>query len=95
MFAQVGLIDYLCTTFNQKVISMKTKTFTISADTRVYLDLLAELQDHYNKVCRTIEGESQELEEAYFRLREIEGKLLHDSVMNHLEEGFGNDSIEI
>lgn len=71
------------------------KDFSISADTQAHLDLLITLQEHYNDVCNLIEGESQELEEAYFRLREIEGKLLHDSVMNHLEEGFGNDSIEI
>lgn len=41
------------------------KEFSISADTRAHLDLLNELQEHYNNVCNLIDGESQELDEAF------------------------------
>lgn len=71
------------------------KEFSISADTRAHLDLLITLQEHYNDVCNLIEGESQELDEAFLSLREIEAKLLLNSILSNIEQNLSNEVIEI
>ena len=71
------------------------KDFNISADTRAHLDLLNELQEHYNDVCNLIEGESQEFEEAFLRLREVEAKHLLNSILSNIEQNLSNEVIEI
>ena len=71
------------------------KDFSISADTRAHLDLLITLQEHYNDVCNLIEGESQELDEAFLSLREIEAKLLLNSILSNIEQHLDADVIEI
>lgn len=71
------------------------KEFSISADTQAHLDLLITLQEHYNDVCNLIEGESQELDEAFLSLREIEAKLLLNSILSNIEQHLDADVIEI
>ena len=71
------------------------KEFSISADTREHLDLLNELQEHYNNVCNLIDGESQELDEAFLKFREIEAKLLLNSILSNLEQNNDAEVIEI
>lgn len=71
------------------------KEFSISADTRAHLDLLNELQEHYNNVCNLIDGESQELDEAFLKLREVEAKLLLNSILSNLEQNNDAEVIEI
>ena len=71
------------------------KEFSISADTRAHLDLLNELQEHYNNVCKLIDGESQELDEAFLKLREMEAKLLLNSILSNLEQNNDAEVIEI
>lgn len=71
------------------------KEFSISADTQAHLDLLITLQEHYNDVCNLIEGESQELEEAFLKLREAEAKHLLNSILSNIEQNLSNEVIEI
>lgn len=71
------------------------KEFSISADTQAHLYLLTTLQEHYNDVCNLIEGESQELEEAFLRLREVEAKHLLNSILSNIEQNLSNEVIEI
>lgn len=71
------------------------KEFSISADTQAHLDLLITLQEHYNDVCNLIEGESQELEEAFLKLREVEAKHLLNSILSNLEQHNDAEVIEI
>lgn len=71
------------------------KEFSISADTREHLDLLNELQEHYNNVCNLIDGESQDLDEAFLKLREVEAKHLLNSILSNIEQNLSNEVIEI
>lgn len=71
------------------------KEFSISADTQAHLYLLTTLQEHYNDVCNLIEGESQELEEAFLKLREVEAKHLLNSILSNLEQNNDAEVIEI
>ena len=70
------------------------KDFSISADTQAHLDLLITLQEHYNDVCNLI-GESQELDEAFLKLREVEAKHLPNSILSNIEQHLSNEVIEI
>ena len=70
------------------------KDFSISADTRARLDLLNELQEHYNNVCNLI-GESQELDEAFAKLKDVEAKFLLNSILSNLEQNNDTEVIEI
>ena len=71
------------------------KEFSISADTRAHLDLLNELQEHYNNVYNLIDGESQDLDEAFLKLREVEAKHLLNSILSNIEQNLSNEVIEI
>ena len=71
------------------------KEFSISADTRAHLDLLNELQEHYNNVCNLVDGESQDLDEAFLKLREVEAKHLLNSILSNIEQNLSNEVIEI
>ena len=71
------------------------KDFSISADTQAHLDLLITLHEHYKDVCNLIEGESQELEEAFLKLREVEAKHLLNSILSNLEQNNDAEVIEI
>ena len=70
------------------------KDFNISADTRAHLDLLNELQEHYNNVCNLI-GENQELDEAFTKLKDVEAKFLLNSILSNLEQNNDTEVIEI
>ena len=70
------------------------KDFSISADTRAHLDLLNELQEHYNNVYNLI-GESQELDEAFVKLKDVEAKFLLNSILSNLEQNNDTSVIQI
>lgn len=65
---------------------MKTRTYTVSADTASTLNVVGELMGHYRNICSLYEdGEpTQELQEAYDRLLEAEKNLLADGILNKL-----------
>ena len=67
-------------------ISMKIRTFTVSADTASTLNVIGELVQHYTNICSLFEdGEpTQELQEAYDRLLQAEKNLLADGILNKL-----------
>ena len=67
-------------------ISMKTRTYTVSADTASTLNVIGELVQHYNNLCSLFEnGEpTQELQDAYDRLLTAEKNLLADGILNKL-----------
>lgn len=65
---------------------MRTRTYTVSADTTSTLNVVGELVEHYGNLCTLFEnGEpTQELQEAYDRLLEVEKNLLADGILNKL-----------
>ena len=65
---------------------MKTRTYTVSADTASTLNVIGELVQHYNNLCSLFEnGEpTQELQDAYDRLLTAEKNLLADGILNKL-----------
>lgn len=76
---------------------MRTRTYTVSADTASTLNVIGELVQHYNNICSLYEnGEpTQELQEAYDRLLEVEKNLLADSILNKLYQKNEVSHIEI
>lgn len=78
-------------------ISMRTRTYTVSADTASTLNVIGELVQHYNNICSLYEnGEpTQELQEAYDRLLEVEKNLLADGILNKLYQKNEVSHIEI
>ena len=65
---------------------MRTRIYTVSADTASTLNVIGELVQHYNNLCSLFEdGEpTQELQEAYDRLLQAEKNLLADGILNKL-----------
>ena len=65
---------------------MRTRTYSVSADTTATLNVIGELVQHYTNICSLFEnGEpTQELQEAYDRLLEAEKNLLADGILNKL-----------
>ena len=65
---------------------MRTRIYTVSADTASTLNVIGELVQHYNNLCSLFEdGEpTQELQDAYDRLLEAEKNLLADGILNKL-----------
>lgn len=76
---------------------MRTRTYTVSADTASTLNVIGELVQHYNNICSLYEnGEpTQELQEAYDRLLEVEKNLLADGILNKLYQKNEVSHIEI
>lgn len=76
---------------------MKTKNYSVSADTTATLNVIVELINHYNNICSLFEdGEpTQELQEAYDRLLQIEKNLLADGILNKIYQQDGDIDIEI
>ena len=73
---------------------MRTRTYTVSADTASTLNVIGELVQHYNNICSLFEdGEpTQELQEAYDRLLQVEKNLLADGILNKLyQQGEAKD----
>ena len=76
---------------------MKTKNYSVSADTASTLNVIGELVEHYTNLCSLLEdGEpTQELQEAYDRLLQVEKSLLADSILNKIYQQDGDIDIEI
>lgn len=76
---------------------MRTRTYTVSADTASTLNVIGELVQHYNNICSLYEdGEpTQELQEAYDRLLQAEKNLLADGILNKLYQEDEVSHIEI
>lgn len=82
--------------FNQN-LDMKTKNYSVSADTTATLNVIGELIEHYRNLCSLFEdGEpTQEIQEAYDRLLEVEKNLLADSILNKIYQQDEISDIEI
>lgn len=78
-------------------LSMKTKNYTVSADTTATLNVIGELVEHYTNICSLFEnGEpTQEIQDAYDRLLEVEKNLLADSILSKIYQQDGDIDIEI
>ena len=65
---------------------MKTKNYSVSADTTSTLNVVGELVEHYRNLCSLFEdGEpTQEIQEAYDHLLTAEKNLLADGILNKL-----------
>lgn len=65
---------------------MRTRNYTVSADTASTLNVVGELMGHYRNLCSLFEdGEpTQELQDAYDRLLTAEKNLLADGILNKL-----------
>lgn len=76
---------------------MRKRTYIVSADTTATLNVIGELINHYNNICSLFEdGEpTQELQEAYDHLLEVEKNLLADSILNKIYQQDGDIDIEI
>ena len=76
---------------------MRTRNYTVSADTASTLNVIGELMGHYTNLCSLFEnGEpTQELQEAYDRLLEVEKNLLADGILNKLYQENEVSHVEI
>lgn len=76
---------------------MKTKNYSVSADTTATLNVIGELVQHYRNICSLYEnGEpTQEIQEAYDRLLQAEKNLLADGILNKLYQEDEVSHIEI
>ena len=76
---------------------MKTRNYTVSADTASTLNVIGELIEHYNNICSLFEnGEpAQEIQDFYDRLLQVEKNLLVDGIMNKIYQDGGSFEVEI
>ena len=77
---------------------MKTKNYSVSADTASTLNVIGELIEHYTNLCSLFEDSepTQELQDAYDRLLQVEKNLLADGILNKIyQQDTGNFGIEI
>ena len=76
---------------------MKTRTYTVSADTASTLNVIGELVQHYNNICSLFQdGEpTQEIQEAYDRLLIAEKNLLADGILDKIYQQDGDIHVEI
>ena len=76
---------------------MKTKNYSVSADTTATLNVIGELIEHYTNLCSLYEdGEpTQEIQEAYDRLLQEEKNLLADGILGKMYQQDGDIQIEI
>ena len=77
---------------------MKTKNYSVSADTASTLNVIGELVEHYTNICSLFEdGEpTQEIQDVYDRLLTTDKNLLADSILNKIyQQDTGNFGIEI
>lgn len=65
---------------------MKTKNYSVSADTASTLNVIGELIEHYTNICSLFEnGEpTQEIQEAYDNLLKVEKNLLADGILGNI-----------
>lgn len=78
-------------------LDMKTKNYSVSADTASTLNVIGELIEHYTNLCSLFEdGEpTQEIQDAYDRLLTVEKNLLADGILNKMYQQDGDIHIEI
>lgn len=98
-FGRIKKNYYLCgnNSLNQN-LDMKTKNYSVSADTASTLNVIGELIEHYGNLCTLFEdGEpTQELQDAYDRLLQVEKNLLANGILNKIyQQDTGNFGIEI
>lgn len=76
---------------------MRTRTYTVSADTASTLNVVGELVEHYRNLCSLFEdGEpTQEIQEAYDRLLTVEKNLLADGILNKMYQENEVSHVEI
>lgn len=76
---------------------MRTKNYSVSADTASTLNVIGELINHYGNLCTLFEdGEpTQEVQDAYDRLLQVEKNLLADGILNKIYQQDGDIEIEI
>ena len=77
---------------------MKKKNYTVSADTTATLNVIGELINHYGNLCTLFEDSepTQELQDAYDRLLQVEKNLLADGILDKIyQQDTGNFGIEI
>ena len=76
---------------------MKTKNYSVSADTASTLNVIGELVEHYTNICSLFEdGEpTQEIQDVYDRLLTTDKNLLADSILNKIYQQDGDIDIEI
>lgn len=77
---------------------MKTKNYSVSADTASTLNVIGELMEHYTNICSLFEdGEpTQEIQDAYDRLLTVEKNLLAEGILNKIyQQDTGSFEIEI
>ena len=77
---------------------MRTRTYTVSADTASTMNVIVELVNHYGNLCSLFEdGElSEELQEAYDNLLKVEKNLLAEGILNKMyQQDTGSFEIEI
>lgn len=76
---------------------MKTRNYTVSADTTATLNVIGELINHYGNLCSLFEdGEpTQELQEAYDNLLKVEKNLLADGILGKIYQQDEISDIEI
>lgn len=76
---------------------MRTRTYSVSADTASTLNVIGELIEHYTNLCSLFEDSepTQELQDAYDRLLQVEKNLLADSILNKIYQQDGDIDIEI
>ncbi len=76
---------------------MKTKNYSVSADTASTLNVIGELIEHYTNICSLFEdGEpAQEIQEAYDNLLKVEKNLLAEGILNKIYQQDEVSHIEI
>ena len=65
---------------------MRTRNYTVSADTTSTLNVIGELIEHYTNICSLFEdGEpTQEIQDAYDNLLQVEKNLLADGILGKI-----------
>ena len=78
-------------------LDMKTKNYSVSADTASTLNVIGELIEHYSNICSLFEdGEpTQEIQDVYDRLLTAEKNLLADGILNKIYQQDTDLHIEI
>lgn len=78
-------------------LDMRTRTYSVSADTTATLNVIGELVQHYTNICSLFEdGEpTQELQDAYDRLLTVEKNHLADGILNKLYQQDETRDMEI
>ena len=76
---------------------MRTRTYSVSADTASTLNVIGELVEHYTNICSLFEdGEpTQEIQDAYDNLLQAEKSLLANGILNKMYQQGDTKSIEI